>query len=272
MRIEDIDSPRVKPWAVEQAAEDLRWLGLTWDEGPHRQTERQSRYQHVLDGLIERDRVYPCVCTRRDIEAAASAPHVEHEQPIYPGTCAGWRRGESLPDRPFAWRFRTHDRPIRFDDAVMGVQQCRVASTLGDFPVTQKSGGVSYQLAVVVDDLDGRVDQIVRGNDLIHSTFRQEQLRSVIFADAWTIQYIHVPLVRGPDGRRLAKRHGDTRLSALRDAGVPPSRVVRWAAASLGLCRPDDPTVRHADDIIPRFDVTKIARDDTVIVAEDWRV
>src|SRR5919197_5841435 len=108
LRIEDIDSPRVKPGAAEQACEDLRWLGLDWDDGPVVQTERLPLYEAALERLQARELVYPCTCSRGDVERAASAPHLEHEGASYPGTCASRRAAdaESLGDRPYAWRFR----------------------------------------------------------------------------------------------------------------------------------------------------------------------
>src|SRR5690349_21575326 len=142
LRIEDIDSPRVKTGAAQQVIDDLRWLGLDWDEGPdvsgpnapYVQTERVDLYHEALARLQRDERVYPCTCTRSDIEAAASAPHVEHEGPIYPGTCAtrSVRDVTKLAGQSFAWRLRTSDRVRRFDDLVAGAQSVIVRSTLGD--------------------------------------------------------------------------------------------------------------------------------------------
>ncbi|MCL4159911.1 UNVERIFIED_CONTAM: hypothetical protein GTU68_062142, partial [Idotea baltica] len=184
LRIEDIDSPRVKPWAAQQAIDDLRWLGIDWEEGPdiggengpYVQTQRVDLYDAALQKLIDADRVFPCVCTRKDIVAAASAPHESeigfaHEGPIYPGTCASWRAGESMPDAgTFCWRFRPSDDVIEFDDLVLGKQSCRPAEQLGAFPITQKNGNTSYQLAVVVDDAQMGITEVVRGDDLVPST------------------------------------------------------------------------------------------------------
>ena len=256
LRIEDVDSPRVKPWAIDQAIEELRWLGLSWDGEIVIQTERRRRYREILDQLIANDRVYPCVCTRKDIEAAGSAPHFEHEQPIYPGTCADWRNGDPLPPcGKFAWRFRTADRMVRFDDELHGVQSANVKNHLGDFPITQKSGEVSYQLAVVIDDADAGINHVVRGDDLMTSTFRQ-----IAIADTLSLaipNYLHVPLVLGPDGRRLAKRHGDTRLSTLRDEGVHAATIIDWAARSSGLWSRSTP-VRHVDEVTAMFSTSRL--------------
>jgi len=264
LRIEDIDSPRVKSWATQQAIEDLQWLGIEWDGPPVIQTERSDRYQAAIKQLIERDQVYPCVCSRRDIEAAASAPHelarpraadtamakaadelsgfdlqsaLASETVVYPGTCSGWHRGQVAPKaEQMCWRFRVHDGEMVLNDLVAGTVACDVAEGLGDFPVTRKGGAAAYQLAVVIDDADAGVTEVVRGDDLLLSTFRQWQLIEALGLSR--PRYAHVPLVVGQDGRRLAKRHGDTRLATYRREGVDPRVIVHWAAESAGLTRP----------------------------------
>jgi glutamyl-tRNA synthetase len=242
LRIEDVDSPRVKTWATQQAIDDLRWLGIDWDEGPEMggpnwpyiQTQRTHFYSEALDRLIESDHVYPCTCTRKDIEESGSAPHFDHEPSIYSGLCAGWRNGDRLPEAgTYCWRFRATAESIAFTDLVAGDQSTIPATTLGDFPVTQKNGQPSYQLAVVVDDAAMGITEVVRGNDLIASTFRQLDLFAALQLVPPT--FAHVPLVQGSDGRRLAKRHGDTRLSHLRAQGVAAEEIRSWAAESAGL-------------------------------------
>ena len=270
LRIEDIDSPRVKPWAAQQAIDDLRWLGLDWDEGPdvggphapYVQTERQSLYDAALNRLIQRGLVYPCRCTRTDIAAAASAPHIGQEGPLYPGTCANWRYGDPLPNRDdFCWRFRSGQRPLSFQDQICGLQATIPAETLGDFPVTRKGGAAAYQLAVVVDDAAMGVSQVVRGDDLLPSTFRQLELYDVL--QLTPPAFAHAPLVVGEDGRRLAKRHGDTRLSWYRQQGVDPRDIVGWAAHSLGLRETCQPAT--AEQLVPHFSWERIGRTPTVV-------
>jgi len=282
MRIEDIDSPRVKPWAIEQANVDLRWLGLDWDEGPdvggvhapYLQTQRTSFYNDALSHLINAGLAYPCTCTRSDIESAASAPHETADLhfaagpstwldgPIYSGRCSAWRLGDSLPESgTYCWRFRSPNRTIHVVDRLRGVLVANPQQTLGDFPLTRKNGHAAYQLAVVVDDHAMGVNEVVRGDDLIPSVFRQIPL---IESLGYSIpQYIHVPLVVGNDGRRLAKRHGDTRLSMYRDLGVSPQRIVGWAAHSIGLVETDQPIT--AAELIANFDWADVRRDATIV-------
>ncbi|TWT84493.1 Glutamate--tRNA ligase 1 [Planctomycetes bacterium CA13] len=272
LRIEDIDSPRVKPWAVQQAIDDLRWLGISWDEGPdiggphepYIQTLRRSRYEEALEHLISINRVYPCTCSRRDIAEAGSAPHFEHEGHVYPGTCATWSKGDPLPESgSYCWRFRITENLVHFDDLVGGSQSCSPARHLGDFPVTQKSGNISYHLAVVCDDHSMGITEVVRGDDLLPSTFRHLDLATVI--GMTPPQYAHVPLVLGPDGRRLAKRHGDTRLATLRQRGITPEQIVGWAAHSAGFI--DDLQRCQADDVIESFSWDKLHRQP--VIADD---
>lgn len=290
LRIEDIDSPRVKPWATAQALQDLAWLGIEHDGSPVIQTERSNVYQSVLRRLMNDNRVYPCVCSRKDIDEAASAPHegslsecfdepsdgvrwVEAETTIYPGTCAGWQLGDGMPERgTFCWRFRIDPQSMQLNDLVAGQVRCDPMSALGDFPVTRKEGTAAYQIAVVVDDIEAGVTEVVRGDDLLASAFRQNQIYSYLQASPPV--YAHVPLVVGEDGRRLAKRHGDTRLSWYRDQGESPATIVAWAAKSVfGHCddfpseeaTKDWTLARWHREMIDRFDWQNVSRERVIV-------
>jgi glutamyl-tRNA synthetase len=272
LRVEDIDSPRVKPGAADAALQDLRWLGLDWDGEPLVQTRRQDAYRAALDRLREQERVYPCTCTRSDVERAASAPHAEHEGPVYPGTCAGRRAAdaESLGDRPFCWRFRVPEQTPAFDDLVRGEVRLDLRKTGGDFVVWKaaRSPGEeatpAYQLAVVVDDAAQGVTEVLRGDDIVPSTPRQLLLYGAL--GLRPPAFGHVPLVVGPDGRRLAKRHGDTRLAALRRAGVRPEALLGLLAWSCGWLETIRPVAAH--DLLPLFRLQSIPREPFVLTPE----
>jgi glutamyl-tRNA synthetase len=266
LRIEDIDSPRVKPGAAAQACDDLRWLGLDWDEGPVVQTEQMPRYVEALARLREQELVYPCTCTRSDVERAASAPHAEQEGPVYPGTCAGRRArdAEAPGDHPYCWRFRVPADSPSFVDDFRGPTHVDLRTAGGDFVVWKAQGTPAYQLAVVVDDARQGVTEVVRGDDLVPSTPRQLLLyRGLALTPP---RFAHVPLVVGPDGRRLAKRHGDTRLSALRAAGVRPEMLLGLLACSCGWLERVEPVT--ARDLRPLFRLEAIPRAPFVLTPE----
>jgi glutamyl-tRNA synthetase len=264
LRIEDIDVWRNKPHAARQALEDLHWLGLDWDGEQVVQSSRLALYQAALRQLRERELVYPCTCTRSDIESAASAPHAEHEGPTYPGTCAHRTAADAATlDRPYAWRFRVADSPA-FDDRFLGRTQIDLGQVGGDFVVWRSFRVPAYQIAVVVDDADMGVTEVVRGDDLVPSTPRQLLLyRALGLAPP---AFAHVPLVDGPDGRRLAKRHGDTRLATLRSAGVTPEALVGLLAWSCGWL--DEVRPVTARELIPRFRLDSIPKEPFVLTAE----
>lgn len=256
LRIEDIDSPRIKRGAAEQAGDDLRWLGLDWDEGPIVQTDRLDVYQQALEQLKKGELVYPCTCTRGDIERAASAPHVEHEGPVYPGTCAGRSAADGTTiKQPFAWRMRTTDEVITFQDGFRGTVEYRLKDS-GDFVVWKSADTPAYQLAVVVDDADQGVTEVIRGDDLLPSTPRQLFLYRAL--DLRPPTFTHVPLVVGLDGRRLAKRHGDTRLVTLRERGVKPEGLVGLLAWSCGWIDKIEPI--SARELVASFRLNSIPR------------
>ena len=257
MRMEDLDHPKDKPGADVQAIEDLRWLGFEWDETLV-QSRRKDLYRDALEQLGAH--VYPCVCTRRDVERAQSAPHAG-EQLHYPGTCRGrfssWDEAVRDAGRPPCWRFRVESGTlVAFDDVFAGRFVQDVSAVLGDFPLARDPHGAGYTLAVVVDDAASGVTEVVRGDDLLPATPAQILLQRSLGLP--TPSYCHVPLVVGPDGRRLAKRHGDTRVAAARMAGLRPEAVIGRLAASCGWAEPGEEVALA--DLLPRFSLATISR------------
>lgn len=272
LRIDDLDGPRVKPDAAQQAIDDLRFLGIDWDTGPTLQSLSRPAHEAALRTLIERGSVYPCVCTRSEVDRVASAPHAEDGSAVYPGTCR--RRFRDADDalaqtgRAPAWRFATDDTPIAFADGVLGPQRFVPASSLGDFVVAKADRSPAYQLATVVDDAAIGVTHVVRGDDLLDSSPRQILIYHALGLGDRVPGYTHLPLVVGQDGRRLAKRHGDTRIGFYRDRGVPRERVLallgRWCGVAGG-------SELAMEELLRRFDCSMLPRERIVFTRADDR-
>lgn len=270
LRIEDLDGPRIKAGASEQAIELLTWLGLDWDEGPYYQLQDQSAYEAALRQLAEGGAIYPCRCTRKQLEAASlSAPHGHEHDLRYPGNCRPDENAKIDPKllgtEDIAWRICVADEVIEFEDVFAGPQAFNVQQTVGDFLVATKSGLTSYQLAVVVDDARQRIDQIVRGDDLLASTSRQMLLYEQLDLGR-PPTYTHLPLVIGEDGRRLAKRHGDSRLVYYREQDVRPERVLGLLAEWCGL---GERYELSTDEFVNEFQLTKMSREPIIFTRED---
>lgn len=261
LRIEDIDGPRIKRGADLQALEDLAWLGLHCDSGPVYQSHTPQRYIDAATSLLHAGHAYPCVCTRAEVDAAASAPHASDGASVYPGTCRG--RFQTLDDaraatgRDPCLRFRMPDRDFSFLDGFAGHTSIRGAD-LGDFPILKADRTPAYQLACALDDAEDGITHVLRGDDLLDSTPRQIALLQALGLGDRTPNYTHLPLVLGPDGRRLAKRHGDTRLSAYRAADPSPRRILALLARWCGIDPAVPPTT--AADLIPHFDLSLLPK------------
>ncbi len=234
LRNDDLD--RSRAWDEYAAAmqEDLHWLGLTWQEPMISQSERLPIYRAAFDRLKAAGRIYPCWCTRKDLAGAARSPHEadEQEERVYPGTCRpemnGGRSGGARPPgalaAPAAWRFHVNDgEPLEFTDEALGVQRAVAGVDFGDFVVWRKSGAPSYQLACAVDDGEMAITEVVRGADLVRSTFRQILLLRAL--ELPVPAYYHCELWRDERGERLAKRHDALSLRAMRAAGLSPGDV-----------------------------------------------
>jgi glutamyl-tRNA synthetase len=256
LRIEDIDGPRVKAGAEAQTLADLQWLGLDWDGPVVRQSERLGLYAAAATTLVECDLAYPCVCSRKEVEEAASAPHeADLEGPVYPGTCRGkfavLAAARVASGREAALRYRVDVAAVPFVDLVRGAQSGAIR---GDFVIVKRDGGPAYQLAVVVDDAAQGVTEVLRGDDLLTSTPRQLLLYRALGLTAPS--FAHVPLVVGADGLRLAKRHGDTSLRHFRAQGVRPEQVVGYLAALCGFLPPGRECLPR--DLLPSFALARL--------------
>jgi glutamyl-tRNA synthetase len=263
LRVEDLDPGRSRDEHRVGQLDDLRWLGLDWDEGPdvggehapYLQSQRSGLYEATLDRLREQRLLYACHCSRKEIAAAASAPHAgDEEGPPYSGRCA------DLPERsgaapPAAVRFRVPPGEVEFHDLVAGRCSFSPQRATGDFVVRRKDGVASYQLAVVVDDHAMRITHVVRGADLLPSTARQILLYRALGLPEPV--WMHVPLLLGPDGERLSKRHGAVSVRRYREQGAGPEALIGWLAASCGLARPGEEI--SPTELISRFEPRRLA-------------
>jgi len=267
-RLEDLDGPRVRPGAACALEDALRWIGIDWDEEAPVQSTDLGPCEEAMRRLAAAGRAYPCELTRAEIDAAASAPHADEEGPAYPPHLRPSRTPGAFTDSGANWRFVAPDRCVAFVDEVAGAREENVARTVGDFVVWTKRSQPSYQLAVTIDDHRQGVTHVVRGDDLLSSTARQILLRRALSL-APDPSYVHVPLVLGADGRRLAKRHGDTRLERYRAAGVSSERVVGLLAAWSGVS--SEPEPMSAAEFVGRFVLDRMPRSPVTFTAEHER-
>ena len=260
LRIEDLDTARCPRRHAEQLMEDLHRMGLDWNEGPgtaepdgpYFQSGRTAQYQAALEKLASQGLVYPCFCTRAELHAA-SAPHREDGQVIYPGTCRNLTAEEvAAQKRPPAFRLRVPEEDWAFIDGRLGAYCENLARDCGDFLLRRSDGLFAYQLAVVVDDAAMGVTEVVRGADLLASTPRQLLLYHLL--DLPAPKFYHGPLLLAPDGRRLSKRDADAGLDRLQ--GHSPEELIGTLAHWLGLNPSGEP--RPAASLIPDFDWGKI--------------
>ena len=244
--MEDLDHGRVQTGSAERQLRDLRALGLDWDGEVAYQSNRHHAYEAALEQLVDGGHVYECFCTRAEVRAAASAPHGPLPEGAYPGTCLrlteAERRRKRAGGRPPALRVRAAGARVGFTDRLHGPQE----GVVDDFVVRRNDGAPAYNLAVVVDDAWQDIGEVVRGDDLLDSTPRQLFLGELLGLPAPA--YAHVPLVLGPDGARLAKRHGSVTLDDL-----DPAQALRWMAGTLGF-----PEASTAAELCAAFDPARL--------------
>jgi glutamyl-tRNA synthetase len=255
LRVDDLDRGRSRPHFEREQLDDLAAIGLDWDEPVVRQSERVAAYDEAIDRLDRAGRLYPCFCTRAEIREAAAAPHGPLAEGAYPGTCRALtpaqRAEREAAGRAPALRLDARGERIAFADRVLGHYE----GVVDDLVVRRNDGGAAYNLATAVDDAAQRVQEVVRGADLLETTPRQILLARLL--DLPEPAYAHVPLMLGPDGARLAKRHGAV---TLRDRAEPPREVAAGLLRSVGL--PGD--LRAARDA---FDPAALPREPTVLSA-----
>jgi glutamyl-Q tRNA(Asp) synthetase len=263
VRMEDIDRPRVVSGMAEDILRTLECLGLEWDGPVVYQSERTEAYEAALANLLDLGAAFACGCTRKDLRQAASAPHapphVEDEEPVYPGTC---REGLPPGREARAVRVRTEGGSIDFADRIQGPQSWNLAETSGDFVIARADGIFAYQLAVVVDDAEAGVTQVVRGADLLASTARQIHLQRLLSLP--TPEYGHLPLVAGPGGQKLSKRDNAVSLAHGGNLFANGGRLIHGALTFLGQKVPAELAGATASELlawaVARFDAAAVPR------------
>ena len=273
LRIEDLDPGRSRQEYSDGLLDDLRWLGLDWDEGPdaggdcapYNQSERTALYQDAFDKLTQAGLVYPCYCSRSELRSVALAPHAGDTEVPYSGRCRNLNR-TALSElkhtgRHPAFRLKVNAEKIGFVDEVYGPQYQELSQTCGDFAIRRSDGVFAYQLAVVVDDATMGISRVLRGADLLESTPRQIYLGHLLGYPVPS--FLHVPLLVGSGGERLSKRHGALSIEALRNAGVSPERIIGQLATWAGLVKKVESM--KAKELVDGFDHTCLPRDPVLV-------
>lgn len=267
VRMEDLDTPRVVPGASHEILFALERYGLTWDGEVVLQSDRVAQYDRALEDLLRKKVIYACACSRADLARAASAPAPGEEGDslkVYPGTCrSGLPRGSAAR----AYRFRVPSGLFTFKDLLFGSLSENLQTSVGDFVVKRADGPYAYQLAVVVDDAAQGVTQVVRGADLLDSTARQIALQQALGLP--TPLYAHLPLILGPDGKKLGKRDGALQLETLGEARLRAS--LTFALRALGQEPPEGTPPEMLKEARARFSPARIPREPRRAPAEERR-
>lgn len=263
LRIEDLDPDRCRPEYAETLKDDLRWLGLDWDREQIPQSRRTAAYAERFAALEAQGLVYPCYCTRGALHAA-SAPHASDGRVLYAGTCRHLTAAErAAKTKQPAWRLAVPDREYGFTDGLQGAVSENLASECGDFIIRRADGVYAYQLAVVTDDGEGGITEVVRGMDLLDSTPRQLYLYELL--DLKPPVFYHVPLLTAPDGRRLSKREKDLDLGVLRQKHTPEEIIGRLAHMAGLLDRPESCTTA---ELVLQFSWNRVKK--SPIILQDF--
>jgi glutamyl-tRNA synthetase len=261
------------PGAEVQILDDLRWLGIDWDEGPdvggvfapYRQSDRFDRYHHAIASLVSSEAVYPCRVSRRELREVASAPHASDEV-AFPTSL----RPTSISEDWFetfgarneqAIRFRVDEGLTEFNDLLLGHVVQDVALDTGDFVLRRRDGLFAYQLAVVVDDIDMNITEVVRGNDILSSTGRQLLLRKILGGPA--CDHAHLPLMLNESGEKLSKRDESLTIVQIRADGIRSDQLIGYLAWTLGLQKVPNPAT--ARELVETFDWSQISHEPIIV-------
>jgi glutamyl-tRNA synthetase len=270
LRIEDLDRDRCKVEFEAQQLKDLEQLGLTWDAPPVRQSERNPVYEQQLKSLIENKYAYPCFCSRKDIALALEAPHGPSGN-AYPGTCRDLLKQESetrlFQNQRHSWRLSIQQAPTSFHDQFHGTVKLDLKTKTGDFVIKRGDGYYAYQLACAVDDALSGVTEVLRGNDLLDSGACQAWLLQCL--NLPVPEYIHIPLMMGPGGERLAKRIGSEDLSGFLSRGYSIDNIRSYLAWTLGIGEKGKRLT--LDEMISRWDIKNLPRENVIFREEDLR-
>ena len=263
LRMEDLDTQRTKAEYAELLRDDLRWLGLHWDDETAPQSARSDVYDRYFDALREKGLLFPCYCTRSQLHNV-NAPHLSDGTYVYAGTCRNLTEAQrSAQKRLPSWRVMVPDREFRFKDLVQGVYRENLATDCGDFVVRRADGVYVYQLAVTVDDGEAGVTEVVRGWDLLSSAPRQMYLQELWGFDH--PEYAHIPMLMARSGRRLSKRDQDLDMGALRGR-LKPEQLIGVLAHAAGLTETAQPI--SAAELATVFDWSKIEGRREIVVTE----
>ena len=264
LRMEDLDTLRTRAEYAELLRDDLRWLGLDWDEETEPQSRRSAVYDRYFAQLEEKGLLFPCYCTRSQLHNV-NAPHLSDGTYVYAGTCRNLTpQQRAARTRQPSWRVMVPDREISLYDLVQGDYRENLLTDCGDFVVRRADGVYVYQLAVTVDDGEAGVTEVVRGWDLLGSAPRQMYLQELFgFRHP---EYAHIPMLMAPEGRRLSKRDQDLDMGALRQR-LKPEQLIGVLAQAAGLTERADPI--SAKELAAVFDWSKISGKEIVVTELD---
>ena len=263
VRIEDVDTQRSKRIYADHILEDLSWLGFTWDEEPTYQSQRLDIYERYLQDLRTQNRLYPCYCNRARLQEISSAPHQGEAHHVYDGYCL--THTPSISERPPSWRFHMKDTKGYFHDLYRGKVEYTIQSCSDDIVLKRWDGMIAYHLAVVIDDYEMGVTEVIRGNDLLPVTGHHIVLGQILGSPK--LEYGHVPMLVDTEGYRLSKRQQSITIRDLQNQGATPERLWGWFALETGLLTMGDLPLNGKIGLSELLEITipkKLLEQDTI--------